>query len=579
MERLYSIERYTDPGYTMRFISPFYMAKQNSNRFWFGYAMRNPQAASRYFLIYQSPAKVFSVEDENGKQVTTVNPFDAQDVSIKFQMPVSVAKLFGKDIPEGTMATFNISQFDLINNGYFAFLPELGGPMIDVGAGAILSSASGKSYDPELFLVNMGFDPEFLRKKLFPYYKNQEGLSKGDVLLSMALQAPSWLRTIAAGGIPVVSDVASIFNPKATDQFNRRVINVYKEKFAAWDSARDPFNPEPLTDEVRRELLAESVAATTQMSFAEALFSFTGPVGAPKFVTRQEELRKDLRLYQQEAIKNGGTADDGLYAFINDYGYQRAGVAEFTPREMNPYGFLSTPQTVRNLNKYSTPFGNAYGDVGATKVAGAMLNVGDPVEDYSMVANNKLYNSKASGIGAVKSQVTDPEAVARELEINQGYKLQFMYKDYYDASVAAGTMTQKQADGAYKAAKYDISQRYPAWKSVSGEFDNQKSQNNVKAIFKFIEDPEYVNDVVKNNELQGSVYKFMVERRGLVQERLSIDANPDANIDSAKFDSIRVKRDNLVKEIVAEVPEFADFFKYYLENDPLSFSGEIARLK
>ncbi len=578
MERLYSIERFTDPGYTLRFLSPFYMAKQNSNRFWFGYAMRNPQAASRYFLIYQSPAKVFSVEDENGRQVETVNPFDAQDVTIKVKMPKSVAKFFGEEIPVDTFANFGISQFDLINNGYIAFLPELGGPMVDVSAGNILTAASGKAYDPELFLVNLGFDPEFLRKKVFPYYKNQEGLSKGDVLLSFALQAPSWVRSLAASDIPLVSDVTSIFNPRATDQYNRRVINVYQQKFAEWDASRDPFNPEPLTPEVRRQLLEESFAAATKMNFAEAFFGFTGPIGAPKFVTRQEELRKDLRLYQQEAIKNGGTADDGLYAFINDYGYERAGVAQFTPREINPYGFLSTPQTVRNLNKHTVPFENAYGEVGETKVAGAMLNAGDPVDDYSMVANNKLYNSKASGIGAVKSKITDPEVVKLELEINQGYKLQFAYRDYYDAAIAAGTMTKREADAGYRAAKYDIGQRYPAWKAQSGEFNPQSAQNNVKAIFEFLRNPEYVNDVVKNNKLQGAVYDFMVGRQLLVQERLNIDSNADAKIDSSKFDSVRQKRDNLVQKITAEVPEFADFFRYYLENDPLSYSGEIARL-
>lgn len=582
MERLYSIERYTDPGYALRYISPFYMAKQNSNRFWFGYAMRNPQAASRYFLIYQAPSRVFSVEDENGRQVKTVNPFDAQDLSIKVTLPTAVAKFFGKDINKGVILSTPLSSFDLINNGYLPFLPEAGGPIVDVTAGSVLNFASGKSYDPELFLADMGFDPEFLRKKLFPYYKSQEGLSKGDILLSIAIQPNSWMRSLAASNIPVVSNLMGIIDPNANDRFNKRVVKAYEDIYADWDTERyleNPNNPTPLTNEVRAELLAKATAAATQMSFAEAIFSGLGYVAAPKFVTKQEEMRKDLRLYQQEAIANGGTADDGLYKFIKEYGLQRASVAQFTPREANPYGFLSTPQTVNNLNKYSVSFGNAYDDVGETKVAGAMLNAGDPVKDFSVVANTKLYSNSASGIGNVKNKLNDPEALKRELEINQGFKMQFAYKDYYDAAVAAGTMTQKQADAGYKAAKEYIGKNYPAYKSESGQFNTQKAENNVIAIFKFIENPEYVNDVVKNNKLQGAVYQYMVERIDLVSERLNIDANPDAAIDSGKFDGVNAKRNQIVNRIAAEVPEFADFYKYYLENDPLSYSGKIARLK
>lgn len=582
MERLYSIERYTDPGYTLRYISPFYMAKQNSNRFWFGYAIRNPQAASRYFLIYQAPSRVFSVEDEDGRQVRTVNPFDAQDLSIKVTLPTGVAKFFGKDINEGVLLSTPLSSFDLINNGYLPFLPEAGGPIVDVTAGSILNFASGKDYDPELFLASMGFDPEFMRKKLFPYYKSQEGMSSGDVLLSIAIQPNSWMRSLAASNIPVVSNLFGIADPNANDRFNRRVVKAYEDLYADWDTQRyldNPTNPEPLTDEIRAELLARATAAATQMSFAEAIFSGLGYVAAPKFVTKQEEMRKDLRLYQQEAIAKGGTADDGLYRFIKEYGLQRASVAQFTPREANPYGFLSTPQTVNNLQKYSKSFGNAYDTVGETKVAGAMLNAGDPVKDFSVVANTKLYSSSASGIGNVKNKLNDRDALKRELEINQGYKMQFAYKDYYDAAVAAGAMTQKEADAGYKAAKQDIGRNYPAWKAESGEFNIQKANNNVIAIFKFIENPEYVNDVVKNNKLQGAVYQYMVERRALVQERLNIDANPDATIDSAKFDVVNNKRNQLVNSIIAEVPEFANFYKYYLENDPLSYSGKIARLK
>lgn len=578
MERLYSIERYTDPGHMLRFVSPFYMAKQNSNRYWFGYTLRNPSAAARYFMIYQSPARVFSVEDENGAEVKTINPFDAQDATLKVTVPSAVAKFFGKDIPEGVTFNTPISSFDLINNGYLPFVPEAGGPLVDVGAGTILNFLSGKDYDPELFLANAGVDPEFLRNKLFPYYKSQQGLSTGEVLLSIAISPNSWMRSIAASEIPVISDVLGAIDPAATERYNRRVIVAYNDIFAKWDSERDPYNPEELTPEKRSEMLAQAMGAATQMNFAEAMFSAFGYVAAPKFSTQQEELRKDLRVMKQDAVNSGLSEDHGLLEFINQYGFQRASVAQFTPREQNPYGFLSTPQTLNNLRKYSEAFGNAYGEVGDTKVAGAMLNAGDPVKDYSAVANSKMYTSSVTGIGSVKAKLTDPEEAARELEINQGFKAQFAAKDYFDAQVAAGEITEKQAKANYKQAKLAIGKRYPAWLADSGTMNTQKANNNVKAIFEFLGNETYVNGVVKNSDLHQSVYYYMELRKGLVSARLSIDSNPDADIDSAKFEGIKAEQKRVAEDLAKQVPEFGTFFKYYLENDPLFYDSEIVSI-
>jgi len=578
MERLYSIERYTDPGHLLRFVSPFYMAKQNSNRYWFGYTLRNPQAAARYFMIYQSPGKVFSVEDENGQEIKTVNPFNAQDATVKVTIPGAVAKFFGKDIPEGVSFNTPISSFDLINNGYIPFVPEAGGPLVDVGAGTILNTLSGKDYDPELFLTKMGVDPEFLRNKLFPYYKSQQDLSTGEVLLSIAVSPNSWMRSLASSDVPIISNVLGTIDPNATDRYNRRVIVAYNDIFAKWDSERDPYNPEPLTDAKRAEMLSQAMGAATQMNFAEAMFSAFGYVAAPKFSTQQEELRKDLRVMKQDAVNNGLSEDHGLLEFINQYGFERAAVAQFTPREQNPYGFMSTPQTLNNLNKYSDAFANAYGEVGETKVAGAMLNAGDPVKDYSAVANSKLYSSNVTGIGAVKSKLTDPNEAARELEISQGYKMQFAAKDYFDAQVESGELSEKDAKQRYKDAKAVIAKRYPAWLADSGTMNTQKANNNVKAIFRFLGDEKYVNGVVKNNDLQKAVYFYIEARKNLVTRRLQIDSNPNANIDSDKFADVQYVQKQIVNDLKKQVPEFGKFFQYYLENDPLSYDSEIVSI-
>jgi len=67
------------------------------------------------------------------------------------------------------------------------------------------------------------------------------------------------------------------------------------------------------------------------------MFSAFGYVAAPKFSTQQEELRKDLRIMKQDAVNNGLTEDHGLLEFISQYGFERASIAQFTPREQNPF--------------------------------------------------------------------------------------------------------------------------------------------------------------------------------------------------------------------------------------------------
>jgi hypothetical protein len=246
---------------------------------------------------------------------------------------------------------------------------------------------------------------------------------------------------------------------------------------------------------------------------------------------------------------------------------------------MNPYGFLSTPQTVRNLYKHSTVFGNAYGEVGETKVAGAMLNAGDPVKDYSAVANSKLYSSNVTGIGAVKAKLTDPNEAARELEISQGFKMQFAAKDYFDAQVASGELSEKDAKQRYKDAKAVIAQRYPAWLAESGTMNTQKANNNVKAIFRFLGNEKYINGVVKNNEdVHKAVYFYMVARKSLVSARMQVDSNPNASIDSDKFSDVQFMQKQIVDDLTKQVPGFGKFFQYYLENDPLSFDAEIVSI-
>jgi hypothetical protein len=70
----------------------------------------------------------------------------------------------------------------------------------------------------------------------------------------------------------------------------------------------------------------------------------------------------------------------------------------------------------------------------------------------------------------------------------------------------------------------------------------------------------------------------MTLRKDLVKARLQIDSNASADIDSAKFDGVRLEQKRVAEDLTNQVPEFGNFFKYYLENDPLFYDSEIVSI-
>jgi hypothetical protein len=72
----------------------------------------------------------------------------------------------------------------------------------------------------------------------------------------------------------------------------------------------------------------------------------------------------------------------------------------------------------------------------------------------------------------------------------------------------------------------------------------------------------------------------MVYRKPLVEQRLAISDDPDVDINrSSKYDSLVTQKEDIANEIAQQVPEFANFYKYYLKRDPLFSDREIAEYK
>ena len=167
MERLYSIERYTDLGQAMQYLSPFYMSGQNSARFWAGAVTRNPAIVAPALKVWNIPNAMGLVYDEQGNRVAYDTPWNADNNDFQIGIPEKVAQFYG-----AKNYTTPKSSLDLSFQGRIPGLPSLGGAYVDAATVNFMRYLSGTALDPDLFAQRMGLGPNFVGEKVIPFYQS-----------------------------------------------------------------------------------------------------------------------------------------------------------------------------------------------------------------------------------------------------------------------------------------------------------------------------------------------------------------------------------------------------------------------
>jgi hypothetical protein len=174
MQRMYSIERYTTPAKFLRFITPFYMAHQNSSRFWLGTSLRNPEVAYMLAKVYNAPYRAGMVYDDQGNQVESGTPWSTSSSKQTVKMGAGVlGRLTGRD-----QLVFNPTALDVITQGQLPIAPTFGGPAGEIIAKEGVKFAM-KYTGADNFLkdhYNTSLD-EVSTKYILPYYEKTSGAS------------------------------------------------------------------------------------------------------------------------------------------------------------------------------------------------------------------------------------------------------------------------------------------------------------------------------------------------------------------------------------------------------------------
>ena len=581
MDKLYSVERKTDPGEFMRFFSPFYMAKQNSNRFWFGYYQRNPQALARYFQLYSSPTRIFDTEDNSAKDVNYVNPFASAGASMMITIPDSVAKYL--NIPTDSRFKVQISSFDLINNGTRPFVPELGGPVSTYAIGGLLNASSGQPYDPELLLTKLGIKPSLITETILPFYQANKSMSSRDTFINAILDTNSWMDSVLAATStkPLVSFVPSALSGDAArDRFNSRLVKNFAILNQDWMGEQDKFvtmTPDEQSKHIA-DMLSQAASYATSEFILEGFLSLGPTVGNFKVEDKSVRIGKELRQYQKQYGQ-----EEGRFRYLQflsgksnfDTAANDVFAGSFKPREVNMFGVLSTPQTLYNVVQNKSlwdrvsSFASGKDNISDSKMLGMLFNGGDAVTDYTQVANQKLF-----ALG-VKKNIVDPKDIANEFVIESGNSLYRNYQNFYKAEAEAKGIPY--GSEAFKAlykekldqAKIEIGNINPGW-YFDEQYSPKKSLRQISVINSVISDPKFVKTVSKSNPVIPALVEYMEKRKTLVKQRTLYSSSPSVNIyDSGNYAGVVYAKEQMAKQLIQKYPEFKDFYDYYLSYDPL----------
>ena len=552
-ETLYTIERRTEPAQFMRFISPFYMAQQNSARFWMGQSFKNPALPVLGLLAWNTPNQIFNVLDENGNPVSSSTPFGSNE-RIYVSMPEVVGKLFGNDY-----VTFSKTSMDLIFQGQIPFIQGLSGAIVSVPAEKIL-----KDTNIQATLTDLGFDGNFVENTLLPYFN-----AYNTDIVGQVLPVPAWLRALNNAGFPL----GGITQARAS-----RWNMIFEQKCLEADT-----NGLPLTKNRVKRFMNEANEESIRSFIVEGMSSFLSPVST-KLTTEQDLLHKEYRRYIARFGNVKGSIKAQKEMGIVKSVYARASTSN------NPAGLFPTPQTERNLKNHMYLAEKlAQTDVGFS-ILGTLFNAGKD-SDYSSVVNAHFYDMTING-KEIKSQSTDMASNKVKIQVSTGWAYYIPFKQLLVAKATKNGIAVGSSDWndnfkpTLDAATKAIELKYPDWADARSNIDPKADFKNYRELryalysrskidsktgLRVWQDDSFYSTVGKDNPIWQGIKVWTVYRDAMAK---ILQKRESQNIIAASNADIALALQQGANAIGNKYPEFAYVYERYLANDTLKVVGK-----
>jgi len=564
MTKLYSVERYTDPGRFMRFLTPFYMAHQNSSRFWLGQTLRNPQVAVFLAKAYNAPYRSGYVQDEQGNLVSAGHPWesDSSTDSIVFGLPKILRDFTGKEnirtSPNG---------LDIITQGQYPVMPTLGGPIIQPILGAALQKAA-QSDGLSKFIASttgMTFD-EFTNHFVMPFYVREGSTSVGGSIVANAVPLNSWMTSALAsvsGGEVGLPGVRNVWNTR----YEEALKQVQEEAL---------LNGGKLDPEQQR---IKATAITRKSLAFEAVSAGIGPVAA--FKTDSETLRR-LRARQQQLIAARGY-NEGNVAFVQEIeskGFDNAaGMVSILKSSSveNRYGFISNSATISGINANMKSLSQADTYYPDNPFFAELFNRTETnTSNRNAILGDAMYSIKING-KPLKSRNQTPQEAEYQRQLRAGWADYFNYIDFLNATaekegIEVGSKEYKFRYGpAKKQVEEFVGSKYPQWATRPDKVTLHKSDAFVAIANHFINDKQFMNTVGKNNDAIQGLQQYMNWRNTIVRMfQANVAATGYTTLDAQANERFALMRDYVAKMAYTKHKGFKQMYDRYLADDELN---------
>jgi hypothetical protein len=571
MQRMYSVERYTDLATLMRFVAPFYMAHQNSSRFWLGTSMRNPDVAIALAKLYNAPFRGGFVEDENGDSVSWGNPWTSKRSTaiVKIDaLPISGnLKKKIKDATGQDFVGFQPGQLDVVTQGQLPVVQTLGGPVGQLGGTMLIGWLADKTYEPNTVLGKMGMNIDTFQKYMMPYYEKTYGGSIAQQTVSVfnPLTTNSWILSALAAGTRGNSPF-----PEVEARFRSR----YE---AAYDALtiEASLNAQSIDHDKISALATERARNSL---FVEAAFSFGGPVVAGKLGNETfKQLNQEYTMLQKQ-LQDPDAAAVAFTKIIeqryNDPLFVNTITRVVTTRSAsNKFGLWANSATSNALMKNKALVESVDAIYPDNSIMGVFFNQGNTATDYSPIIDDNYFSTTINGKPIRERLVNDVER-RRAQQYSQAWEaymnaVEAIDLDAEKRGIKKGTDAYVSYYGEWKKrAEALVAEQFPLWGDRPKGFTQNESDNNIEVITKFLNDEKYMSTVGNNLSTAQGLKKYVEGREVIIAEleawraatgTKSIDAK--TNVWFADW------RDRMVEEIIKQNPEFKSIYTRYLQDD------------
>lgn len=567
MQRMYSVERYTDLASFMRFVSPFYMAHQNSSRYWLGTTLRNPDVAVALAKAYNAPYRMGVVYDEEGNNVSSGNPWSSK----RDQIIIGYGdKGIGKFLREKTGQDEFISDptaIDVITQGQLPVWQTIGGPV------AQTAFTMGMGYvNPDMITQRyFGKNAEdIVSRYVMPFYEKSYGKGLTETLSANFNPMNSWMVSTMAA---ITKRDSKYATEEANARFNARFNSAHDMIVLERSKLNLPLNE----DEIR----LQAARYATNSLWVEALSSFFGPILAGKGGNSEiRELDQELNRLRKEF---GGDSEKAaleltrrLEMRIPGSEYMGAVPNILTTRATsNRLSLLATPQTLKNLEDNKALIEKIDYLFPDRTLLGEVLSAGNSTDDYSTFVEDKMYSMSLNG-KPLRERLTNPEERAKRQQMSMGWEVYFTNIEYIEAHAKARGISKYSNFYKDKYQKWkdavtaQVEQTYPIWAAREQTITLDEANVNISILSTLASDKKFMSTAGKSSSAMQGFVTYM-QAREVIMERFRYEQARTGvmGADTNQNRWILEWRNQVVDEIVKQNPGFERLWTRYLSKDVL----------